>query len=609
MQKVSYIFSGFGYSYGKYKISNADISEALDKGFLTGFSKEKIRLNKGYLDYLTLNPDATPFDYFAGHVMGFYERHHVTPFPPTKKKLYYSETSLELCVKAVRRALEDSGLRAPDIDAWFVSTVSPHEQAPGIAATVKSFFVPYSDQSPAFTLCSGCAGFNMNLESAIDYLNSHPQAKNVIIAHTETMSSFLTQRIKFVPFVTFGDSSAAVVLTKVESSKKIGIINVINLHDLKMLEYVGVDSKRNLYMDDSLIKDRATKNIINSASVCLEKSLWDTSDIDYLVPHQTGNVILYPAVEAIQVPKNKLYLEGQKKFGNVSGATVPISLALLSEQNKLKDGTKILSATAGVGGNFGAFSYIHSIKANHTNDKQYFFHSSELQNKNALILGASGNIGIAVAKEMQKRGANLWLHGNKNTALLQGFKSYEILQCDFTNQSEFDELLCVLVESKTRFDYIINLAGSTNSESCMKINFFAIVEIINKLLFKTVETILTLGTVTEDNSGITNTDEWISSNRALHGYLSSASGEIWKNGIKTVYLQSGFCESGISQSIDEKYIFKSMLSVGQVARLKTEEIAYNIVNSLYLPKVLGLNYSYENAMLVGRMGYKPEVDV
>jgi hypothetical protein len=39
-----------------------------------------------------------------------------------------------------------------------------------------------------------------------------------------------------------------------------------------MLNYVGVDHKRNLYMDDSLIKDRATINLPAAANLCLKNS-------------------------------------------------------------------------------------------------------------------------------------------------------------------------------------------------------------------------------------------------------------------------------------------------------------------------------------------------
>jgi 3-oxoacyl-[acyl-carrier-protein] synthase III len=43
------------------------------------------------------------------------------------------------------------------------------------------------------------------------------------------MSSFLTQRTKFVPFVTFGDAAAAVVLSRVNDSVKYGLTNLVNL--------------------------------------------------------------------------------------------------------------------------------------------------------------------------------------------------------------------------------------------------------------------------------------------------------------------------------------------------------------------------------------------
>jgi len=601
----NYIFSGFGFSAGKYTITNDDISEAIDKGFLQGFSKEKIEKSEKFLEYKKSNPEASPLDYFAGHIMGFRERHHVTPFPPTTKKLYYSETSLDLCVKAVTNALKDACIQPGEIDAWFVSTVSPHEQAPGIAATVKSFFVPFSNHNPAFTIASGCAGFNMNLESATAFFKSNPEAKHVIIAHTETMSSFLTQRIKFVPFVTFGDAAAAVVMSRSDAEEKYGVIDVLNLHDLNMLDYVGVDHKRNLYMDDSLIKDRATINIPAVSEKCLKISNWDKNDIDLLVPHQTGNVILFPAAEALGISKENVFLDGQHNYGNVSGATVPLSLALLSQQGKLLDKNRILSATAGVGGNIGAFTYIHKTSKK-TSD--FCIHENELKGKKALILGASGTIGIAVAREMKNRGAQLWLQANNNKDLLAEFGNDTVLSCDFSNNTSVEKFIKYITDSGIIFDYVVNLAGIVNSESCLSVNFNAPVKIINSILPQIKETLLNLGTAAED-AELTDADEWISANRAFHGYLASASGEFFKNGLRTVYLLSGFCESGISSKFNDKYIFKFMLSVGQASRLKTTEISYNVVNSLYLPKVLSVNYSYENAMLCGRIGYKPEVDI
>lgn len=602
----NYIFTGFGFSAGKYKITNADISDAIDKEFLQGFSKEKVSKNKKYIEYLAENPGTTPLDYFAGHIMGFYERHHVTPFPPTTKKLYYSETSLDLCIKSTAEALKDSCLQASEIDAWFVSTVSPHEQAPGIASTLKSYFVPFSNYTPAFSLSSGCAGFNMNLERAVEFLQTHQDAKHVLIAHTELMSSFLTQRVKFVPFVTFGDASAAIVLSKLEDESKYGVIKVVNLHDLNMLDYVGVDGKRNLYMNDSLIKDRATINLPDAAEKVLNLSNWHIDEVDIMVPHQTGNVILIPAAEKIGIPVEKVFFDAQQKYGNVSGATIPLSLALLNQDQRLKDNFKILSATAGVGGNFGAFTYIHKhIPKENCN---FDFHSNELKGKNVLILGASGEIGYAVATELKKRGASLFLHTFNRLTKLETLQPVQIYNADFLEDKSLNDFIQKLKDSAVIFDYFINLSGTIDENNSMQINYYAPIKIINAILPQIKETILNIGTAAEDLD-LADSKNWVSSNRAFHGYLSSASGEFAKNGIRTVYLQIGFGEFGISEKLSEKYLFKFMLSSGQVVRLKTCEISNSIANSLYLPKVLHIHYAYENAMLIGRMGYRLDVDI
>ncbi len=601
---TNYIFSGFGYYAGKYKITNKDISEAIDKGFLQGFSKDKLSKSLNYQEYLKDNPKSTPFDYFAGFKMGFYERHHVTPFPPTAKKLYYAETSLDLGVKAIKNALKDACISAGEIDSWMISTVSPHEQAPGIAATIKSYFVDFENTSPTVSLASGCAGFNINLERAIDFLKAHPEAKNVVVAHTETMSSFLMRRIKFVPFVTFGDAAAAVIVSRSEDEEKYGIQSIQNSHDLKMLDYVGVNSNWDLYMDDTIIKDRAIVNLSKTSIECLKQSDWDVEDIDKFVPHQTGNVILKPSAEEIGIDLNKVFLQGQNKFGNVSGSTVPLSLALLHEQEELYDGMKILSATAGVGGNYGTFSYI--VKKQNKIEN-FNFHNEELKGKTALILGASGNLGYNLAKELSSRGCNLILHANNNLDKLKEFNNAKALQCDFLSDNSLDKFILEL-KKLGNIDYFVNLSGCADCTNTFKVNFNSPVQIINAIHPQIKQTIFNMGTAIEDNH-YPQFDEWISANRALHGYLASSSGEFLKKGIRIVYLQSGIIEKGLSDCFDKKYKFKLMLSIGQATSLKTSKICYNVANSLYLPKVLRVQYSYENAMLLGRMGYKLEVDI
>lgn len=606
----NYVFTGYGNSYGKYKITNSDIEDAIDKGFLGGFSKEKIIASKRYQDFCRENGETSPFNYFAGHIMGFYERHHVAPFPPTKKKLHYAETSLGLAVRAIDDALSDARLHPSKIDAWFISTVSPHEQAPGIATTVKAYFTKFENQTPCFSLASGCSGFNINLQRAVEFFKTNPDAEHIVVAHTETMSTFLRQRIKFTPFVTFGDAAAAVIISKVRDNVKYGIIDIVNLHDLYMLDYVGVDENDNLYMDDGLIKDRAIINIPYASEKCLENSGLQINDVDLLVPHQTGNVILLQAAEKIGVPIEKVYLEGQKKYGNVSGATVPICFSLLNKNNQLKDGMKILSPTAGVGGTYGAFTYL--VKNNENKPEKYYKYKNDLKDKTVLVLGASGSIGMDICEELQNRSANLILHANQNIANIDKISTAKLYSCDFSSDNQVNNFINEILSKHKSIDYVINAASNLDKNIAYHVDFLSPAKIIKSILPIIKNGILQVGTATEELS-FYDFDEWISANRSMHGFLASASGEFLKYGISTIYFIPGFTNNGISCQFDPKQLFKFMQNSGQDEFLTSSFIAKNIVKSLYLPKVLNTANQapaqYENAMKIRRLGYKLEVDV
>jgi len=618
----NYIFSGFGHASGKYKITNQEIIEAVRKDYLKGFREDRIEKSKNFSIFKRTHPGVSAFDYFAGYKMGFFTRHHVTPFPPTRKKLYYAETSLGLGVKAINNAITDAGLQINDIAAWFVSTVSPHEQAPGIASTIKAYFTDFDNDTPCMSLTSGCSGFNINLERAIEYLKQHKNAKHVVVAHTETMSSFLTQRMKFVPFVTFGDAAAAVILSKSENDKKEGVLEVTNYHDMHMIDFVGVDKQSNLYMEDSVIKDRAIVNMTKSGKEILEKTNWKTDDVDAFIPHQTGSAILLPTAQNIGLTDEQLFLEPQKEYGNVSGATVAIGLSMLNEQNRLNSGMKILSTVAGVGGNYGGFSYLTPQRKNTSKSR---LHQQDLINKTAVVCGASGALGQEIALELANRGAKLILHYHKDKTALQArletinpSEKPTFIQADFTKQDSLLSLIGDIKAKTTQIDYLIHAAGvsenlneaskSPDADAIMEINHFAPIQITKALQSQLKETALFLGTTAEDIS-ISGFSGFTASKSALHGAVGSAAGELISKGIRSIYYMPAMLDKGMSQNIPTKTAFHFMMKNGQEKPVSTQATAARIVSSLYIPKVLGTHNTYEGPMLVRRDGYVLETDV
>lgn len=616
--RTNFIFSGFGYSAGKYEITNNQLSEAARNGYLEGFSEELILMSNNYLEYKQKNPETNPFDYFVSTKMGMKTRHHVSPFPPSRTKLLKSEDSLDLAVDAIEKAIENSGIHPENIDAWIISTVSPHEQAPGIAATIKCYFVKSDNQTQAISIASGCTGFNLGLQRAIEFLTVNKQAKNVVVAHTETMSAFLTRKTEFVHLATFGDACGAVILTKTESEKQEGILSIVNNHDIKMVDFVGVDKSWNLYMDNVIVKNRAIINIEKASKQVLSEIDWRAEDLDMLVPHQTGDAILHKASDILGVSRGKLYQEVQRKYGNVSGACVPVSYAKLFEENRLLPGMKIISPTAGVGGEYGAFTY----KVPEFIPEKAIDISKDLQGKTALVTGITGTLGFQIVVELAKRGANLILQYNSNTtkaeelsSILDTYKvEYKIFKSDFSEKTQIEKLIHSYQQLGT-IDYLVHSAGVTGdmipahevsneeAEKVAMINQFIPVQITKGLKNQITDTILYVGTSSEDGQFADST-AYVSAKKGLHGFAGSFAKEIAPHGIRSIYYMPGLLESGMTDQLSKRQISTFMLAIGQEKLLDTNKVAQRIVKSLYITKVPHVQSIYEDVMIVRRDGYR-----
>ena len=387
----SFVFSGTGFVLGKYEVTNDDILKYIRLGYLDGFNESRAAKSENFAVYKAKNPNATAFDYMAEAKMGFKTRYHVVPFPPAASQYKNADNTITLCVGAVEKALAKSGLSGNDIDAWFVGSATAPQKAPGIAEFVKSYFCSEENQSPSFSLTSACVGFNSNIEAALAYFNSHPTANHIVVAHSEVMSELLLEERDFVPFTTFGDSSAAVVISRVQTDEKCGIVAVRNNEDIAMLDFLGADHSGNLFMEPRMVKSRAVPNITYTAQKLLEQCGWTINDLAIFIPHQTGNAIVHSVAENLGIDKSMVYQDVQVNFGNLSGASVPACFDVLMSEGKLKPNDKVLTAVAGLGGEFGGFAYIMPPR------EFKFSPSRELEGRTLMLTGASGGIGRQIA--------------------------------------------------------------------------------------------------------------------------------------------------------------------------------------------------------------------
>jgi 3-oxoacyl-[acyl-carrier-protein] synthase-3 len=85
----------------------------------------------------------------------------------------------------------------------------------------------------------------------------------------------------------------------------------------------------------------------------LNRNGLDLSDIDLFVSHQANRRIITAAAERLGLPDAKVVIN-LEKYGNTTGATIPLALADAVAQKRVKHGDLVLLASVGAGFTVGA---------------------------------------------------------------------------------------------------------------------------------------------------------------------------------------------------------------------------------------------------------------
>jgi 3-oxoacyl-[acyl-carrier protein] reductase len=96
----------------------------------------------------------------------------------------------------------------------------------------------------------------------------------------------------------------------------------------------------------------------------------------------------------------------------------------------------------------------------------------DLTGMTALVTGASGGIGSAIAKGLAAQGARLAVSGS-NADKLEAFRAglggdHVALACDLSNAGQVDGLVPRAVEALGQLDILVNNAGVTRDNLAMR---------------------------------------------------------------------------------------------------------------------------------------------
>ncbi|ACB32886.1 3-oxoacyl-(acyl-carrier-protein) synthase III [Leptothrix cholodnii SP-6] len=260
--------------------------------------------------------------------------------------------SSDLAVEAGRHAIESAGLQPSDIDLIIVATSTPDMVFPSNACIVQRK-LGIVNGAPAFDVQAVCSGFIYAMTMA-DALIRTGSARNALVIGAEVFSRILdfTDR---TTCVLFGDGAGAVVLS---ASDTPGILATDMHADGRHVEILCVPGTVSggqilgdplLKMDGQAVFKLAVGVLESAARAVLAKAGKDSSDIDWLIPHQANIRIMHGTARKLKLPLDKLIVTVDE-HGNTSAASIPLALDQAVRSGRVQRGQTLM--LEGVGGGF-----------------------------------------------------------------------------------------------------------------------------------------------------------------------------------------------------------------------------------------------------------------
>lgn len=266
----------------------------------------------------------------------------------------------DMAAEAVKTLLEKTGTSPDEIGLLICATVTPDMVFPACGniiadkAGIKKAF--------SFDMNAACTGLLYALVTGTKYVETGA-FKKVIVVGADKMSS-ITDYTNRETCVLFGDAAGAMLLEP--SIDGVGILDSILLSDgsgrpflhmksggsLRPPSHDTIDAKEHFVYQEgqTVFKFAVTKMADVSAEIMARNNL-KSEDIAWLVPHQANLRIIDATARRMGIGKDKVMINIQK-YGNTTGATIP--LCLWEWENQLKKGDNLIVAAVGGGFTWGS---------------------------------------------------------------------------------------------------------------------------------------------------------------------------------------------------------------------------------------------------------------
>jgi 3-oxoacyl-[acyl-carrier-protein] synthase III len=272
------------------------------------------------------------------------------------------ETTSTMGAEAVRRLLARRGLSPDNVDALIVATATPDMMFPATACLIQDQLG--LSQAWGFDLSAACSGFlyAMTVGAQLVAAGAH---ERVIVVGADLMSSIIDPFDRTTA-VLFGDGAGAALLEPAEP--EYGLLDFYHRVDgsgrkdllmpaggsLLPASAATVAARQHfLKQNGKVVFKFAVTQMVESVNVLLRRNGLTASDLTLVIPHQANQRILDAVAERLCVPHERV-ASVLARYGNTTGATLPLALDAALAEGKIKRGDLVVFAAVGAGFSAGA---------------------------------------------------------------------------------------------------------------------------------------------------------------------------------------------------------------------------------------------------------------
>ncbi|MBV9380041.1 MAG: ketoacyl-ACP synthase III [Streptosporangiaceae bacterium] len=270
-----------------------------------------------------------------------------------------AERHVEMGVKAARMALEDAGLGIADLDVIIgtTATARPRTNPSSAGSNYMDISLPLQRELGAHAAfcfdvtAVACAGFLYSSVLAGTMLSAL-SARNVLVVCAESPERILNFRYR--NSVLFGAGAAAAVWHRSPSHP--GLLDAVLRADGRHFGAFDIDEDDKMIMDGRLVGELGPAMLIDATKAILHRNELDSTDIEWLVPHQ-GNLNMVREVAAhFGLPEDRVLLNISRR-GNTSSVGMPSCLSEHVHDGTVRPGQLLLGVSIGRGFSWGAMLF------------------------------------------------------------------------------------------------------------------------------------------------------------------------------------------------------------------------------------------------------------